>query len=243
MNDEHGNKWTNEKSEQVEYYLDVADRVIVDRRRTIKLVCDLFAYNFPNPKGLKLLDLGCGDGVISRYIHSLYPDNEFHLVDGSRKMIARAEELFAAGNASFTCRTFEEILGDTVAEPRYDFVYSAHAIHHLDLDGKRNLYKRIHADLRTGGLFLNMDAVQPATQKTEEWQLRMWKDWMNENLRAKGLSDKVGEYDGIPDGYRNSPEDMPSSLKDQLQVLEEVGFQNVDCFYKYSIFAVFGGTK
>ena len=47
----------------------------------------------------------------------------------------------------------------------------------------------------------------------------------------------------IPSLYKNNLDDRPSGLWDQLQALCRCGFRDVDCFYKYSIFAVFGGTK
>jgi tRNA (cmo5U34)-methyltransferase len=37
--------------------------------------------------------------------------------------------------------------------------------------------------------------------------------------------------------------DKPSSLNIQLQWLKEIGFQDVDCYYKYFNFAVYSGRK
>jgi len=47
----------------------------------------------------------------------------------------------------------------------------------------------------------------------------------------------------IPIVYGNNQESKPSNLFDQLQMVSRCGFRDVDCFYKYSIFAVYGGTK
>ena len=38
-------------------------------------------------------------------------------------------------------------------------------------------------------------------------------------------------------------ENQPSGLIEQLSILGDIGFLNVDCYYKYGVFAVFGGTK
>jgi len=32
-------------------------------------------------------------------------------------------------------------------------------------------------------------------------------------------------------------------LKDQINAIEEIGFKDVDCFYKYGVFAMYGGRK
>ena len=71
----------------------------------------------------------------------------------------------------------------------------------------------------------------------------MWADWINENLARLGMADKVGTYDGLPEGYKQRQENKPGGLAEQLQALGEVGFNDVDCYFKYSVFAVFGGTK
>jgi tRNA (cmo5U34)-methyltransferase len=35
----------------------------------------------------------------------------------------------------------------------------------------------------------------------------------------------------------------PDTLKNQMDTLREIGFKDVDCFYKYGIFSMFGGRK
>jgi tRNA (cmo5U34)-methyltransferase len=32
-------------------------------------------------------------------------------------------------------------------------------------------------------------------------------------------------------------------MSDQLTSLEEIGFKEVDCYYKYGVFAIFGGRR
>jgi tRNA (cmo5U34)-methyltransferase len=59
-------------------------------------------------------------------------------------------------------------------------------------------------------------------------------DWIKE----AGLGEE--ELSGIIErmGY-----DRPSLLGDQLQWLKNIGFLDVDCYYKYYNFAVFSGVK
>lgn len=47
----------------------------------------------------------------------------------------------------------------------------------------------------------------------------------------------------VPFGYKMKVENKPSNLFDQIEMLNKIGFRDVDCFYKYGIFLVFGGTK
>ena len=97
--------------------------------------------------------------------------------------------------------------------------------------------------MNSGGLFINYDVVQPSSARSEQWQFSMWRDWMNEQLAARGNTAELGRHDGLPDLYKSKQDNQPSPLADQLLVLEKIGFKDVDCFFKYGIFALFGGTK
>ena len=216
---------------------------IIERRRLVKILYDLYRYRFGNKKGLVLLDIGCGDGILSKYIQSRSPENTFYLLDGSSKMLAEAKQNTLGPNVFYIKQTFEKYISSEVDESYYDFIYSANAIHHLDLSFISKLYAKIFRELREGGLFMNIDSVLPSSDLSERWQFNMWRDWTNEALQNSGLNDQIGRYDDIPLQYKIKPENKPSSLFDQLKALREAGFEDVDCFYKYSIFAIFGGAK
>jgi tRNA (cmo5U34)-methyltransferase len=217
--------------------------MIVERNRVVKLLGDLFSYRFPSPVNLNILDLGCGDGAITEYLYDRFPNNNFSLVDGSSVMIAKAKERLKGKSVKFVEMSFEEYTDKESGEDKYDFIFSSMAIHHLPLEGKGRLYKKINGELSEGGLFLNFDAVLPTSDISEKIQFRMWVDWMNETLQRNNLGDEVGKFNNLPNTYKSQKEDKPSDLSDQLNLLNEVGFKNIDCFFKYSIFALFGGTK
>jgi tRNA (cmo5U34)-methyltransferase len=48
---------------------------------------------------------------------------------------------------------------------------------------------------------------------------------------------------GIPDQYKGNPDNMPDTLEAQLEMLKQIGFNNVDCYHKYGIFSLFGGNR
>jgi hypothetical protein len=57
---------------QGETYVATADVIIVERRRTTKLLLDLFRYHFGDrQQGRHILDLGCGDGIITEQMDTL----------------------------------------------------------------------------------------------------------------------------------------------------------------------------
>jgi tRNA (cmo5U34)-methyltransferase len=66
---------------------------------------------------------------------------------------------------------------------------------------------------------------------------------MNETLMKMNLKNDVGKHDNLPEVYKSKSENQPAHLNDQLEMLGRAGFKDVDCFFKYSIFALFGGIR
>ncbi len=242
MKRDDSNTWLS-GPEQASDYVSTADIIVVERRRTLALLGDIFGYHFGEMTGLRVLDLGGGDGFITEAIKRRFPDNEYILLDGSADMLEMARRRLEGTSVTFIQQSFEQYVETPPREQRYDCIYSSNAIHHLDFNGKSLVYSKVLRELDFGGLFLNIDVVLSATRGSERWQQNMWRDWINENLRGKGREDEVGKYDDLPQVARRKPENKPSKLVDQLWLLERIGFRDVDCFYKYGMFALFGGTK
>jgi tRNA (cmo5U34)-methyltransferase len=224
-------------------YLQIADLVVVERKRIITILERLFAYHFQERKGLAMLDLGCGDGFVTEVIRSKYPKNIFYLLDGSEFMLEKAKQRLTGQDVIFLAETFQNYLDKPPEFGKYDFIYSINAIHHLELSEKKRLYFRIFQELKTGGLFVNSDPVVPSSERSETWQFNLWMDWIRESVRERNLAIEPGIIENVPSDYKKKPENKPSGLLEQLQSLQEIGFQDVDCFYKYAIFTIFGGTK
>lgn len=66
---------------------------------------------------------------------------------------------------------------------------------------------------------------------------------MNEKLALIENGKDVGKYDSLPVNYKKAEENQPSSLLKNLDGLVKAGFHDVDCYYKYSIYCLFGGIK
>ena len=164
-------------------------------------------------------------------------------MDGSKKMVSKAKATLRGDNFTFIQKTFEDYISSEGESLKYDMVFSSNAIHHLTLIGKSKMYSRIFHELTNGGLFINIDVVMPPSERIEDWEFRMWVDWINETLVRNNQNDEIGKYDGVPKNYKDAHENKPDDLFEQLELLRKIGFKNVECFYKYGIFTMFGGTK
>jgi tRNA (cmo5U34)-methyltransferase len=59
-------------------------------------------------------------------------------------------------------------LEDALPEGPFDLVYSALVVHHLDGAGKRDLFRRVAAALRTGGVVVFADVVVPEDPEDQQ---------------------------------------------------------------------------
>lgn len=229
-------RWS--QSEASHEYRDNADGYIPERYRIIGIVQSLYEQFVMGRPGIRVMDLGCGDGIIMQHLKR--GDAEAVLVDGSAEMLAAARRrLQDCSGVTFVQATFQELLAGAPVPGEFDLVLSSLAIHHLSRVEKAALYRWIYERLKPGGLFINNDVVRAAAQPLEDWYLKLWHDWIAGHSAAR---DKPELLD-VPQRYKHNPDNHPDSLRDQLTMLESAGFTAVDCYYKLGIFALFGGQK
>jgi len=219
-----------------ENYRTHADAIIQERRRLISVLRSFFWHFMGGRTVINMLDLGCGDGTLTRVIMEGHANIKPTLVDASPDMLERAGELLKGrGEASLVRATFQELLEGRPELQVFGFIFSSLAIHHLDTGDKSVLYRYVYEHLEPGGYFVNIDVVLPPSDELEGWYLEIWRDW----IRAEGGPVE----DDIPSRYKENADNRPDSLETQLELLKGHGFREVDCYYKHGIFAVFGGRK
>jgi len=224
-----------------EQYRENADIYIIERQRMLEIMKS-FYLNFVAGESNKILDLGCGDGILTDNLFSIDPTISATLIDASQEMLDRAgERLSEKENVKFICDSFQNIMKQELAERDYDFIVSSMAIHHLTMSEKRALFKMIHSHLKCGGYFMNIDVLIAPTTSLEEWYMRIWEEWMDDKRTQIMIFDEPSIE--VIKRYKNAEENQPDTLEQQLNYLNEIGFNEIDCYYKYGIFAVYGGRK
>ena len=241
MNEFNRTNWA--KTEFSRNYLDKADIYIVERRRMFAILRSFFGC-LPNVQERKrILDLGCGDGILTYELLETGRLLSATLVDGSEDMLEKAgERLKGTGRVNFIKASFQEIIrGEAEISGNCDLVASSMAIHHLTTDEKKALFRRIYSWLGDGGYFVNIDVALAPAARLDYWYMQLWREWMDEKKASLGIPGE-GSSD-IIERYKDNADNKPDTLDDQLNALKEIGFRDVDCFYKYGIFTVYGGGK
>jgi len=180
---------------------------------------------------MRIVELGAGSGLFSTMLRAAFPEAHLTLIDFSENMLTLARNRL--GNDPHL--TFS--LADYTIEPlpaNSDAVVSSLSIHHLEDERKRALLDPIYTALTPGGIFINADHIAGPTPELEEiYQLR----WLAD-VRADGATEQQ-----IADSLFRQQEDRRTPVSTQLVWLRDAGFTNVDCWYKYSSFAVMSGMR
>jgi SAM-dependent methyltransferase len=163
-----------------------------------------------------LLDLGCGDGRLTRLALEARPTlRRVVAVDASPPMLARARSNLA-GDGRVTVAPWD-LTRSITPLGRFDLIVSGFAIHHLEDDRKRALMGEIARQLDPGGLFANLEVVASATPE----------------LHA--------EFLGLIGRPEDDPEDRLVDVEAQLTWMREAGLTQVDCFWRWRGFALLAG--
>ena len=221
-------------------YRDEANIYLPFRSLVIEISKSLYQEFISKNIETKILDLGCGDGLfILELLKSVTP-SRVTLMDGSAEMLEAAKKrLTGKKNINFVHASFQELIANDPLKENFHFIYSSLAIHHLPLEEKNKLYTYIYEHLSSGGFFILYDVVLPPSAKLEKFYLSLWREWIKEHSIKESRENLLG----IPEQYKGNPDNIPDTLESQLEALKDVGFSNVDCFYKYGIFSLFGGSK
>jgi tRNA (cmo5U34)-methyltransferase len=167
----------------------------------------------------RVLDLGTGDGRLIDLLRADRSGMRAVGVDFSQLMLERARDRFA-GDESV------ELVEHDLAEPlpalgRFDAVVSSFAIHHVEHERKRSLYREVFELLEPGGVFANFEHVASPSE---------------------GLHRAF--FAAIDEPIENEdPSDRLLDVQTQMEWLRELGFTDVDCYWKWLEMALLIGVK
>ena len=167
----------------------------------------------------RVLDLGTGDGRLLALLRADRPGMRGVGLDFSALMLARARERF---DGEDRVELVEHDLSRPLPElGRFDAVISSFAIHHLEHERKRSLYGEAFELLEPGGVFANFEHVASPTERLHR-----------------------AFFAAIDEPLENEdPSDRTLDVETQLGWLRELGFGDVDCYWKWLEMALLIGVR
>lgn len=182
------------------------------------------------PEGARILDLGCGTGILSEFILSRSPSAAMTLLDQSAEMLDVAQARLQKYSITAVQGSFDEALP---AGP-FDAIISSLAIHHLSNERKARLFHRASETLVSDGIFINADQVAGPTP----WHTDVYRAMHEEQARELGTDD--AEWTAA---LQRMSIDQYATIDWHLARFVEAGLSRCDTFFKRFGFAVMAGWK
>jgi tRNA (cmo5U34)-methyltransferase len=194
-----------------------------DESRRVQL--DLLAAALA-PTANRIIDLGGGTGSLAEAVLDRFPQSSVLVRDIDRGMLFVAQ----ARLARFGNRVELEVGSFDNPLPPVDAVLAAFALHHIrNLNEKTEVYRRIRQGIRSGGVFLNTDAVSGP----------FWP-----SLRDEWANFMAGKGFTLEQAYQNldswAAEDKYFSVHDELCAMAQGGFVHPECFWRRGPIAILG---
>lgn len=181
-------------------------------------------------KNYRVLDLGCGNGVLSELVFHKLPDSYVVGFDLTELMLQEFEN-----NLSKYSGRFELIQGDFNRDAignDYDIIIAGLTLHHLTCEQRGNFYKKLYSALNEGGLLIARDIIIDEDQEVRKDQYGYWKEFM----KSKG-EDAEFWYS------KHKEKDHPITLTDHFAWLRNAGFSKVACQWRLYNFAITTAEK
>ncbi len=196
-----------------------------------------------------IVELCCGEGLLSRALLARFPGATVHAFDGSPRMLEAARRTAGDLAARLETRHFDLAAKDWRTPPfRAHAVVSSLAVHHLDAAGKQALFRDVFAMLAPGGVFVLADLIAPTRAAGQAIAAEAWDEAVK--ARALALDGDLAAFERFRaenwNFYRDpepDPVDQPSPLYDQLKWLEAAGFAALDVHYLKAGHAILSGVR
>lgn len=246
MSERNSNPVNNWDEDSSHTFIDYGRYFVPERETQLETIAALIP-RFEGP--FTILDLACGEGLLSQALLEKFPESQVIGMDGSLEMLARAKNRLAGFGSRFQANQFDlfdrswrKVLSTV------EVIVSSLAIHHLDSDQKRVLFRDVFGMLTPGGVFVLADLIQPANRLGWELAADAWDEAVRQrSLQLDGNLEGFEMFEGQHwNLYRYfDPQDIdrPSGLFDQLKWLEAAGFADVDVYWMRAGHVIFGGCK
>jgi SAM-dependent methyltransferase len=195
----------------------------------------------------RFFDLGCGDGILTAAVLGEYPAAQGILVDFSMPMLQQARQQLKDYDDQLVYEPLD--YGDPAwakqmrAYAPFDTAVSGYSIHHQPDVRKREVYGEVFSLLGPGGWFINIEHVSSAAQLN----IDLFEDhYVAARFALEQREGGTRTRAEIADEYKNRPDKAANILAPvelQCDWLREIGYEEVDCYFRIYELAVFAGRK
>ena len=184
---------------------------------------------FGRSASVRVLDLGCGPGLMASQILSAYPNATLTAFDLTEEMLD-ACRLRLGRNQGVTYQ-LGDFRNDAFGSD-YDLIVASLSLHHLKLSERPGFFKRVRNSLKPGGVLISAEVIVDEDAEVRQQQCALWQRFMSEN----------GEDAAYWYG-RHLEKDNPSTISALIEMLKVAGFRRAGCFWRFLNFAIVSGEN
>jgi tRNA (cmo5U34)-methyltransferase len=177
-----------------------------------------------------VLDLGCGNGVLSELVLSKLPHAHVVGFDLTEDMLKACDKKLSKYSGRYELKQ-GNFLSDPIGD-QYDIVLAGLTLHHLTWSQREQFYKRLFDSLHEGGLLICRDIIIDEDENVRCDQYALWKEFM----KSQG-EDQESWYS------KHMEKDHPVTLSNHFAWLLKAGFTKVACHWRLYNFAVTTAQK
>jgi tRNA (cmo5U34)-methyltransferase len=214
-----------------------------DRERSIRemqMKTVVFMIPHPRDQAIRVLDVGAGYGALAAAILADRPNASAVCLDGSEEMIklGRTRNAELGARIEFVRGALEAPDWSSVLAGSFDAVVSARALHHLTHEQRRKFFRDAAGLIRPGGCFINADSLLASSEALRGLYRKTRQRWIDDQSGNRAGEIKAASRTRLPHGAHYN-----GLMEDELGALRAAGFRDVDVFWKFTNYAVYGGFK
>ena len=214
--------------------------------RDVQVAMALRMIPQPMDAPIRVLDIGAGYGALAAAVLHDRSNATAVCLDASAAMLKLGAEKNAGlkDRISFVQESLETPDWLESVHETFDVVISSRALHHFTENQRRRyIFKEVYGLLRPGGGFINADNVRATTKSLTERYRSARDEYLDRMVRqaSGGKTNLAAAKAASPSTYHGPHNN--GHLEEELAWLREAGFQDVDCFWKFTTTVVYGGFK
>lgn len=214
--------------------------------REVQTAIVLRMISQPIDAEIRILDIGAGYGALAAAVLNDRPNATAVCLDASEAMLdlGRERNSNLGSRIKFIQASLETPDWLNSVEGSFAAVISARALHHFTENQRRRIiFKEVFGLVGEGGCFINADNVRAPTKPLGERYRRARNEYLDRFVReSSGGKTNLAELRAAAPSTYHGPHNN-GYLDEELAWLREAGFEDVDCFWKFTTTVVYGGFR
>ncbi|MBT6231396.1 MAG: class I SAM-dependent methyltransferase, partial [Candidatus Scalindua sp.] len=136
-------------------------------------------------KNYRVLDLGCGNGILSELVFQKLPNSHIVGFDLTESMLKSFKKKLSKYSGKFELKQ-GDFRSDSIGD-EYDIIIAGLTLHHLTWEEREKFYKTLYSSLNEGGLFIARDIIIDENKDVVDDQYGYWKEFMKSQGEDPGF--------------------------------------------------------